>query len=305
MWIKGINLKPEPTAQHFYRVLPNIKCGERGGNSQHSQQAAGTQRLPFPHAGWDGMSVGAAQAASCWAPSCATSSVLKPPPWIWVSILMHPLEMIPPFLSPSLCPGTGRGTHWGHLFLHPLAGQEFSSTGFSPWNTLIFGRSPKFTSSPQHLQDRHFEWVKCKKKKKTPHGTTWLAAGISSEGKHGMPQICCNCLGKGFSKAAVLQALLLRCVCNSLLLISSEHLPEAQHLHLQIDVNLKVSDKEGQEMGIARGIEGYSWNIPQVQAESATSFHSLPISTPHFPLKSTDRRYTQTAASLGQELCLW
>lgn len=166
MWIKGINLKPEPTAQHFYRVLPNIKCGERGGNSQHSQQAAGTQRLPFPHAGWDGMSVGAAQAASCWAPSCSTSSVLKPPPWIWVSILMHPLEMIPPFLSPSLHPGTGRGTHWDHLFLHPLAGQEFSSTGFSPWNTLIFGRSPKFTSSPQHLQDRHFEWVKCKKKKK-------------------------------------------------------------------------------------------------------------------------------------------
>lgn len=70
--------------------------------------------------------------------------------------------------------------------------------------------------------------------KETPHRTTCLAAGISSDGKHGVPQICCNCLGKGFSKAAVLQALLLHCVCNSLLLISSEHLPEAQHLHLQL-----------------------------------------------------------------------
>lgn len=201
MWIKGINLKPEPTAQHFYRVLPNIKCGERGGNSQHSQQAAGTQRLPFPHAGWDGMSVGAAQAASCWAPSCATSSVLKPPPWIWVSILMHPLEMIPPFLSPSLCPGTGRGTHWGHLFLHPLAGQEFSSTGFSPWNTLVFGRSPKFTSSPQHLQDRHFEWVKCKKKKKKLH-TEQHGLQLESQVKESMacPRFAATALGKVFQK---------------------------------------------------------------------------------------------------------
>lgn len=302
MWIKGINSKPDPPllsiSMEFYLIL-RVGKGEAIPSTASKLQELGGCPFPICGMGWN---VSAAQAASCWAPSCATSSVLKPPPRIWVSILMHPVEMIPPFLSPSLCPGTARA-HTGItssciLFLD----RNFLPLAFTH-KTYLSLDAVQIHFKPPAVAGQAF-WVG-EMQKKTPHRTTCLAAGISSEGKHGVPQICCNCLGKGFSKAAVLQALLLRCVCNSLLLISSEHLPEAQHLHLQIDMNLKVSDKERQEMGIVRGIEGYSWNILQVQAKLASSFHSLSISTPHFPLNSTDRRYTQTAASLGQELCLW
>lgn len=156
--------------------------------------------------------------------------------------------------------------------LYPLIWWGFPSTTLHPRNTPTHHFLDAFPNSFQAPSSRRADIFSGWNAKENSHGTTCLAAGISSEQNQGVLQIRCNCPEKGFSKATVVQVFLPRCTYWSLLLISSEYLPKALSPCLKIDMRLEVSDKRRHKTVAARDIKGQSWNTLQVQTDLAYSF---------------------------------
>lgn len=211
MWVKGINSKPDLKGRsHSSAFLQSFTSQSRvrGGNSQYCHRAAGTSRLPIPHLGRDVMQWRCSTSWYLLSSHTRSQLCVKPTtiaPQTWVSVSMHLVEIMPPSLSSSW--------HWpahalGSSFLHTLSsGRNFHPLAFTHKAHLFLDVVPNSLHVPSscraHVLSR---W----NAEETLRGTACLAAGISSEGNHGVSQVCCNCPGKGLSKAAVLQMLLLR-----------------------------------------------------------------------------------------------
>lgn len=95
--------------------------------------------------------------------------------------------------------------------LYPLIWWGFPSTTLHPRNTPTHHFLDVFPNSLQAPSSRRADIFSGWNAKENSHGTTCLAAGISSEQNQGVLQICCNCPEKGFSKATVVRVLLPHC----------------------------------------------------------------------------------------------